>query len=184
MIAFCVHRQQSRFFTFSIAFILVELTVSHCRNSKKSCEIFVDFQILEKWRLGIDPKQPDRKFWNNVFWIPNQNRNTWKCLFRAVKFGARNTTRRPKNTIFGLELTWFVGSTWNSSGTKLNSRKRNILSATFLVRYSKNTVSKYSVEPVIWDAHTQTSLSRDENPGRLHLTFLSFDNGRNLGQPI
>ena len=79
--------------------------------------------------------------------------------------------------------SWLVGSTGDFSGTKPDSPKQKNLSATFLVRYPKNTISKFSIEQF------ETSVPKRPLSGMKILEdgtwrLLSFRNSQNLVQSI
>ena len=53
----------------------------------------------------------------------------------------------PATLLHPIPKTRSFRSTWAFSGTKVNSQKQNIVSATFFVRYPNNLPSEFSIEP-------------------------------------
>ena len=111
----------------------------------------------------------DQKFRIKLVLFRNKNSI---FLFFAIQFCARETARGPKKNLF---LEWVELGSLGLRGIspRLNmtaTHPENLILRFF--RYPQNVISKFSVDPFWMD--DPKVLFRDENSGRLQVTFFEF----------
>ena len=152
------------FFIFSVVSLIVERTLCRSKNSKKGHVQPSRSFIPEEWRLGPSIQNGSTKNFEVMFFVSHTKNEAFKffVLFRAIHFYARGTTRRPSDPSSSHpKKQCFFWSTWDISGTQLNSNKWKTFECYVLARFAENITSRFLVEPFRLDGPKRHFIGTD-----------------------
>ena len=171
------------FFVFSIAIVKLKLAFGHCKNSRTVNYLFLlGFSFMTKGRLGAAVQNGSTKnFETKCCGYLTKNVTLQFILVIILSFVPEKPHVDPKNIVFGMGWTCIAGSTWDFSDAKHNSHTNSAdLMLRVLLGIQKKRLKIFG-QNRIW-CTTLKSCFLDKNPGRLHVTFLSFHSGQKLVQ--
>ena len=122
------------------------------KTQKKSRAIFPDFSTGKNEFWVVHQKRLNRKFWNNVSWIPNKTCSMGFSGFVTVMFSVGEISRRPNepssshlknNVVLGLRII-FPAPNWTA-------RNKNFWVQRFSSSGQKTLFQNYSIEPFWMD---------------------------------